>query len=945
MNFKTLIKNLDLASTMFMRNKETVRVKGINVANWPKWTLILLGFFATIWYLIRVIPKPSRMYYPCQQATAPLRVGFIIFTTSLAGSIFSYNLSKKYFKKSRIALGVMFLVMCLGFSMVLFTHSGKKVLADFIGFAPQTPNNPLGVAQGIFPGRVVWTHDPESATWNGSGHWWDENYTNQESTNKLVTNAVKHISGQESLPVAWDTIFKFFNTNKGRGNHGYIMGEKISIKINMNNALYGRTGDNMINASPQMIYSALKTLVEDAGVPQECITVFDASRYISDNVYNRCYPDFPNVRYVDHVGGNGRIQNELYTDYIRYSHENGDSKGTLNNDLSTCFVDADYIINMAILKGHADQGVTLCAKNMFGALGIDIDFQKNAHSPYFNPHPLGEAQYMTFVDFMSHKDMGGKTLLWMIDALYGSEVVYGEPRDRWDMAPFNGDWPSSLFVSLDAVAIESVAMDFIASRWPNAADIEYADQYMHEAALANDPPSGTFYDPEQDGIGTPSLGVHEHWNNPTDKQYTRNLGTGNGIELVYIRSGSEDCSGVDGGLAYLDDCGNCVGGNTGEVPCVMDCNGDENGTAFIDECEICAGGNSGIEPNSTCNQQPYMGTPAIIPGKVEMEYYDSGGDGISFFDMTTENEGDPWLGDAVDIEECDEGGHNLGWVEAGEWVEYTIDVSETGIYDFNIRFATDQANKRMDIIIDKNPLALDIALTSTGGWQEWSTKTEEGLLLEKGLHVMRLSFPINNFNLNFIDIQPSVIDCNGDRNGNAYFDNCNNCVGGSSGLEPCSISQIVSLQSGWNLFSLHIEPNDSLVNLLFGEANVIKTENTFFHSTYNPIMNTLNNLSVSKGYYVHVSSSVEYAVHGSAINLSSLPILSLKRGWNLIPYPFSNTRNIDVIFASISNKIEQVKDFDGFYEPNGSSNSLSDLIPGKAYFIKVSEDCSLIYSE
>lgn len=33
-----------------------------------------------------------------------------------------------------------------------------------------------------------------------------------------------------------------------------------------------------------------------------------------------------------------------------------------------------------------------------------------------------------------------------------------------------------------------------------------------------------------------SLGVHEHWNNPTQKQYTRNLGTGNGVELMYLNT-------------------------------------------------------------------------------------------------------------------------------------------------------------------------------------------------------------------------------------------------------------------------------------------------------------------------------------------------------------------------------------------------------------------------
>ena len=60
-----------------------------------------------------------------------------------------------------------------------------------------------------------------------------------------------------------------------------------------------------------------------------------------------------------------------------------------------------------------------------------------------------------------------------------------------------------------------------------------AQDYLHEAALAHDPPSGTFYDPENDGMAMASLGVHEHWNNPEDKQYSRNLGTGDGIELIF----------------------------------------------------------------------------------------------------------------------------------------------------------------------------------------------------------------------------------------------------------------------------------------------------------------------------------------------------------------------------------------------------------------------------
>jgi hypothetical protein len=64
------------------------------------------------------------------------------------------------------------------------------------------------------------------------------------------------------------------------------------------------------------------------------------------------------------------------------------------------------------------------------------------------------------------------------------------------------------------------------------------DNYLHEAAQANNPPSGTFYAPNKDGLRLSSLGVHEHWNNSIDKQYTRNLKTGNGIELFTPLSGS-----------------------------------------------------------------------------------------------------------------------------------------------------------------------------------------------------------------------------------------------------------------------------------------------------------------------------------------------------------------------------------------------------------------------
>ena len=109
---------------------------------------------------------------------------------------------------------------------------------------------------------------------------------------------------------------------------------------------------------------------------------------------------------------------------------------------------------------------------------------------------------------------------------------------KWQTAPFNNDWASSFFASQDPVAIDSVGFDFLYNEWPEAAGPggDGADDYLHEAASIPNPPSGYTYDPNHDGRLTASLGVHEHWNNATDKQYTRNLGTGKGIELVTAAS-------------------------------------------------------------------------------------------------------------------------------------------------------------------------------------------------------------------------------------------------------------------------------------------------------------------------------------------------------------------------------------------------------------------------
>jgi uncharacterized protein (DUF362 family) len=371
------------------------------------------------------------------------------------------------------------------------------------------PNSPMGVAGGIHPGRVVWIRDPDATSWDGStGYWWDDNNTEQDTVDLMISKAIRGLTGETSDAVAWDALFRYSNRTKGRGDIGYQAGEKIVIKINMNNNASG----NMIDASPHMVRGLLRHLVYRAGVSQSVIIVYDAQRNIGGPVYNACYPEFPSVGYNSNIG--------WVSNAITYSAEVTDSAA---RRLPQCVLDAEYMINMSILKRHDGQAaVTLCAKNHFGTIG-----SPSALHTYVRCWERGMGAYDPLVDIMGHTDIGGKTILYIIDGLYGGDY-YGATPTRWTSDPFNNDWPSSIFASQDPVAIDSVGLDFLRAEWTLR---DNADNYLHEAAMANDPCSGTFYDPEGDGSQLSSLGVHEHWNSPGEKQYSRNLGTGNGIEL------------------------------------------------------------------------------------------------------------------------------------------------------------------------------------------------------------------------------------------------------------------------------------------------------------------------------------------------------------------------------------------------------------------------------
>ncbi|MBM4093605.1 MAG: DUF362 domain-containing protein [Planctomycetes bacterium] len=406
---------------------------------------------------------------------------------------------------------------------------------------------PLGHARGIFPGRVVWVHDPEVVRWQGpgDGHWWEGSHIGQERVDAMMARAVCELAGEGTVAGAWGKLFRHFNASRRKGDVSYREGERVVIKPNWVGMIW-REGyvdlqsytftarQDYMNTAPQIILALLGQLTS-VGVPQSRITVCDTLACLVHEYFDLLHGAFPEVRYEDYAGKFGRIQASSSTVPLYWSCR---PTGVAQDTLPTCFAEADYLVNVANFKAHMGSGVTLCAKNHYGSL-IRWPVQEG----YYDMHPACFAKqhgvYRALVDLLGHAHLGGKTVLNLIDGLFSGLHPRDPVPQRMRTPPFGGHWSCSLFASQDPVAIDSVALDFLQAEWSDFPRQVGVDDYLHEAALAYDPPSGTFYDPDHESATRrlASLGVHEHWNSPRDKQYSRNLGLAEGIELVAVTPG------------------------------------------------------------------------------------------------------------------------------------------------------------------------------------------------------------------------------------------------------------------------------------------------------------------------------------------------------------------------------------------------------------------------
>ncbi len=214
-----------------------------------KVTFFILGIASTIWFLVRVIPKPSRAGYPCMRAAAPFMSSFVIYLLAISGSAVLFKKSRSFLRRTRYAMAAATMVGALVLLALSSNFHPERLFAA--GSKSAVPgdfpaNQPMGEELGIFPGRVVWEWNPDATNENCTnqlnypdgdpdGYFLAKN-NDQEVINRMMDGVVKKLTGTYDVGLAWEMLFVDLNKRKGLGEVSYQPGQKIYIKINQGGA-------------------------------------------------------------------------------------------------------------------------------------------------------------------------------------------------------------------------------------------------------------------------------------------------------------------------------------------------------------------------------------------------------------------------------------------------------------------------------------------------------------------------------------------------------------------------------------------------------------------------------------------------------------------------------------------------------------------------------------
>ena len=143
---------------------------------------------------------------------------------------------------------------------------------------------------------------------------------------------------------------------------------------------------------------------------------------------------------------------------------------------------------------------------------------------------------------------------------------------------------------------------------------------------------------------------------------------------------------------------------------------------------------------------PFGGVPAVVPGQVEAEHFDLGGEGLGYHETTSANEGGQYRrSEAVDItaDASASNGYVVGWTKAGEWMSYMLNVTNAGSYTIRTRVAGVGADGKFRILINGQDATGTLSVPNTGAWNKYQWVVHDNVPLAQGVCTMRVVMVAN----------------------------------------------------------------------------------------------------------------------------------------------------------------------------------------------------------
>lgn len=312
----------------------------------------------------------------------------------------------------------------------------------------------------------------------------------------------------------------------------------------------------------------------------------------------------------------------------------------------------------------------------------------------------------------------------------------------------------------------------------------------------------------------------------------------------------------------------------------LDCAGVDGGTGTLDQCGQCVGGTTG--KTACVSTKAQAEDICQFDGTVDANH--TGFDGVGFVNITN---------------------------AAGTKITLYINSLDTKQAMLVIMYANGGTTDRPAKLLLNDAQAIDnFSLPPTGAWTTY-TAARTTVQLARGLNKLEI-VSIGNDGLPNLD----------------FFE-----LYGQAAFSACPRTDTIGLSAGWNLISTNIHPSDSTIATLFSNLDVmeVKTMDAFWRKEQATVFNLLKTITAGNGYLVNMNTAGILTITGIPISTPHIPISTFPN-WTLIGCPYQEATPFSTLFSS--SNCSAIKNFEGYWIPGRTTNTIENLEPGKGYFMK-----------